>query len=152
MGKLRLWEAHSLACEHRAGVRVRFEPRKDCVIPILMSGYGCQLPLDNEEVSKKIPECSMGFGSFLQRWQGTHSSVGQSRVCAWSSPGEGRGGRVAGILCALVSAGGGPGTAKCPQVKMGPARAAATGSVLRPGGLQVPWVAHLSEVRMGRRA
>lgn len=100
MGKLSLWEAHSLACEHRAGVRVSFEPRKDCVIPILMSGYGYQLPLDNEEVSKKIPECSMGFGSFLQRWQGAHSSVGQSwGVCMVES--RGRSGRASGwhLVC-----------------------------------------------------
>lgn len=136
-----------------------FEPRKDCIIPSLVSRYRYQLPLGNEwgGVSKKIPECSMKiFWKFLQE----NSRMFQlplavfckgvsGHIAVWGKV-VGQRGEAAGILCALVSAGDGPGTATWPQVRTEPGRAGATGSALRPGGPQGPGRVYLSEVRMGR--
>lgn len=61
------------------GLESGLERRKDCVIPILLSCSHFQLPLGSEEVSKRIPEYSVGFGSFLLRRPWAYGSVGQSR-------------------------------------------------------------------------
>lgn len=75
------------------------EPGNDCIISVLISSYERQLPLGEEEVSERIPGCSVGLGSLLLRVAVGVMLWGQGRVQrGWSGSGDGVGRGEAGIV------------------------------------------------------